>query len=277
MLKRYHDSKVGATFDIIPAIDLRGGRVVRLAQGDFERESRYSDDPLAVAVGFAVAGAPRIHIVDLDGARAGDPVQSSTVAAIVAAVRAVEPAVQCQVAGGLRSEAAVAAALGSGAARAVVGTAALADPAFARRLVDSHGAERIVVALDVRDDQAVGEGWRVGASGTPVTTVIAVLADAGVTTFAATAIERDGLLGGPDLDLLRRLIALGRGDIIASGGIGSVDDLERVRSAGCVGAIVGRALYEGRFDLATAMAALADRPPSGPAKRALDGDAGAGG
>ncbi len=249
---------MGATFDIIPAIDLRGGRVVRLSQGDFERESRYSDDPLAVAAGFAGAGARRIHIVDLDGARAGEPAQAAIVAAVVAAARAVDPSVQCQVAGGLRSEAAVTAALDSGAARAVVGTAALADPAFARRLVETHGAERIVVALDVRDDQAVGEGWRVGATGTPVTTAIARLADAGVTTFAATAIERDGLLGGPDVDLLRRLIALGRGDVIASGGIGSVDDLELVRAAGCVGAIVGRALYEGRFDLAAAMAALAD-------------------
>lgn len=276
MLKRYHDATLGASFGVIPAIDLRGGRVVRLAQGDFERESRYSDDPVAVATDFAVAGAHRIHIVDLDGARAGEPAQSSILAAIVAAVRAVDPGVQCQVAGGLRTEAAVAAAFGSGAARAVVGTAAVADPAFARRLVDTHGAERIVVALDVRDGNAVGEGWREGAPGTPVTTAIALLADAGVMTFAATAIERDGLLGGPDVDLLRRLIALGRGDIIASGGIGSIDDLERVRSIGCVGAIVGRALYEGRFDLAAAMAVLADRQPSGAAKRALEGDPGAG-
>lgn len=277
MLKRYHDTTGGATFEVIPAIDLRGGRVVRLSQGDFERESRYSDDPVAVAADFAAAGARRIHIVDLDGARAGEPAQSWVLTAIVAAVRTVDPGVQCQVAGGLRTEAAVAAALDSGAARAVVGTAALADPAFARRLVETHGAERVVVALDVRDGQAVGEGWREGAPGTPVATAIAHLADAGVRTFAATAIERDGLLGGPDVDLLRRLIALGRGDIIASGGIGSIDDLERLRTAGCIGAIVGRALYEGRFDLAAAMAALADRQTSGAAKRALDGDAGAGG
>ena len=166
-------------------------------------------------------------------------------------------AVRCQVAGGLRSEAAVAAALEAGAARVVVGTAAIRDPAFAGRLVARHGPARIVAALDVRDGLALGEGWRPGAPGVLPADAVAALADEGVAIFAVTAIERDGRLEGPDLDLLASLIALDRGRVIASGGIGSLDDLRRVRGVGCAGAIVGTALYEGRLDLGEAIAELA--------------------
>lgn len=254
MLKRYHDTTGGASFELQPAIDLRGGRVVRLVEGDFERETAYSEDPAAVAAGFAEAGARWIHVVDLDGARAGEPRQAVTLAALVGAV---EGRVRCQVAGGLRSEPAVAAALDAGAARVVVGTAAIRDPGFAGRLVTRHGPDRIVVALDVRGGLALGEGWRPGASGLPAGEALAALADAGIAMFAVTAIERDGRLEGPDFDLLGSLVALGRGRIIASGGIGSIEDLRRVRGIGCVGAIVGKALYEGRLDLREAIAAMA--------------------
>ncbi len=239
-------------FDLLPAIDLRGGRVVRLLHGDFGRETVYGDDPAAVAEQFVDEGARWLHVVDLDGAR--DPLmrQLGLVAAIVAGVG---DRSRVEVAGGLRDERAVAATLLAGAARAVVGTAALADPAFAGRLVVTHGAERIAVALDVRDGLAVGHGWRTGAPGVPAGEAMARLADVGVTTFEVTAIERDGTLAGPDLALLGALAGAGRGDVIASAGISSADDLRAVRALGCRGAIVGRALYVGRVTLAEAIAA----------------------
>jgi phosphoribosylformimino-5-aminoimidazole carboxamide ribotide isomerase len=267
VLKRYHGTRERASaFELLPAIDLRGGRVVRLLEGDFARETAYSDDPVGVARAFADGGARWIHVVDLDGARAGEPAQAATIRAIIEAVssRAV-----CQVAGGLRSEGAVAAALAAGAGRVVVGTAAIRDPAFAGRLVARHGPDRIVAALDIRDGLALGEGWRAGAPGVGPGDAVTALADYGVATFAVTAIDRDGRLEGPDLELLTSLIALGRGRIIASGGIGSLDDLRRVRDAGCVGAIVGKALYEGRLDLAEAIAAMTagESSPSDPQSR----------
>ena len=237
-------------FDILPAIDLRGGRVVRLQQGDFGRETAFSDDPVAVARRFAGEGARWLHLVDLDGARTGEPAHATVIREIVAAIGS---DVAVEVAGGLRTEAAVAAMLAAGAARAVIGTAALRDPEFAGRLVAIHGADRVAVALDIRDGLALGEGWRVGAPGLRAADALALLADQGATTFEATAIDRDGLLRGPDLDLLRRLVGLDRGAIIASGGIASLEDIRAVRELGCAGAIVGRALYEGRFDVTAAI------------------------
>jgi phosphoribosylformimino-5-aminoimidazole carboxamide ribotide isomerase len=255
VLKRYHGQTGGASaFELLPAIDLRGGRVVRLIEGDFERETAYSDDPVGVARAFADRGARWIHVVDLDGARAGEPAQAAT---IRATVEAVDGRAQCQVAGGLRSEAAVAAALEAGAARVVLGTAVIRDPAFAGHLVARHGPDRIVAALDIRDGLALGEGWRPGAPGVLPADALAALADNGVQTFAVTAIARDGRLEGPDLELLASLIALDRGRLIASGGIGSLDDLRRVRDLGCAGAIVGKALYEGKLDVGEAIAEMA--------------------
>jgi phosphoribosylformimino-5-aminoimidazole carboxamide ribotide isomerase len=241
------------TFELLPAIDLRGGRVVRLLQGDFGRETAYGDDPVAVAQDFAAAGATWLHVVDLDGARAGEQRQLGLVAGIVADVRG---RVRVEIGGGLRTEEAVAGVLETGAARAVVGTAALRDPEFAARLVAAHGAGRIVASIDVRDGMAVGDGWKAGAAGVPAAEAVAALARAGVETFEVTAVARDGLLGGPDLALLRSLVVLGRGRIIASGGVASIQDVLATRSAGCAGAIVGRALYEGRIDLRELVARL---------------------
>jgi phosphoribosylformimino-5-aminoimidazole carboxamide ribotide isomerase len=244
-------------FQVLPAIDLRGGQVVRLSEGDFARETVYGTDPAEVARGFAAAGSKWIHVVDLDGARDGGRRQMKAVSRIV---EAAGERVACEVAGGLRYEEAVAAVLGLGAARAVVGTAALRDPAFVERLVTRFGAERIAVALDVRDGMAVGQGWVPGTAGVEVSEALTTLADRGVRTFIVTAIERDGLLIGPNLELLARMVALGRGDIVASAGVSSLADLSAVRAAGCVGAVVGRALYEGRLDLGEAvrLAARAD-------------------
>ena len=246
------DSRLTSAFELLPAIDLRGGRVVRLRQGDFALETAYSDDPPAVAVAFAAAGAGWLHVVDLDGARAGEPAHRDVIEEIV---RAVGGTVRVEVAGGLRTVEAVGAALASGAARAVIGTAALRDPSFAAQLVDLHGADRIAVAIDVREGRASGEGWAAGAPTTDALGAVERLADAGVVTFEVTAIDRDGLLEGPDLHLLGRAVALGRGRIVASAGISSVEDLVAVAAIGCAGAIVGRALYEGRLDLRAALRA----------------------
>jgi phosphoribosylformimino-5-aminoimidazole carboxamide ribotide isomerase len=242
-------------FEILPAIDLRGGRVVRLRQGDFDQEVAYDDDPAAVARGFAARGAGWIHVVDLDGARTGRPVQRDSIGAVLGAVG---EGVRVEVAGGLRTVDGVEQMLAGGAWRAVLGTAALEDPAWVGALVSTHGAERIAVAIDVRDGRAIGHGWAANAGGWLVADAVAALADAGITTFEVTAIDRDGLLGGPDLPLYERLVQLDHGNIIASGGITTLDDLQDLRAAGCVGAILGRALYEGRLDLAAAVG-LAER------------------
>lgn len=267
MLKRYNGNMVAVNprpddperpFELLPAIDLRGGKVVRLREGDFARETVYGDVPPAVARAFADAGATWLHVVDLDGARAGRPQQAAIVMAIVAEVGS---RMRIQVGGGLRDETSVETVLDSGAERVVLGTAALEEPAMVGRLVRRHGAGRIVVALDVRAGRAVGEGWRTDAGGSPVVDALRRVTDEGVETLAVTAIARDGLLEGPDLDLLGQLVGLGQGRIIASGGIGSTGDVLAVRQLGCVGAIVGRALYEGRLDLAATIAALAATPP----------------
>jgi phosphoribosylformimino-5-aminoimidazole carboxamide ribotide isomerase len=238
-------------FDILPAIDLRGGRVVRLVQGDFERETAFSDDPVAVARGFAAAGARWLHVVDLDGARSGAPVHGEIVRAIAADVG---ERCSVEVAGGLRDAAAVASAIEAGAARVVIGTAALADPSFVGRLVEAHGAASIVVAIDVRDGRAIGHGWSSDSRGLDAVEAIGRLVEVGVTTFEVTAIDRDGLLGGPDLGLYEELVALGRASIIASAGIATLRDIAAVRAIGCRGAIIGRALYDGSLDLAAAIA-----------------------
>src|SRR5437867_3096830 len=165
-------SSARAAFELLPAIDLRRRRVVRLRAGDFDREVAYADDPVAMVERFRASGATWIHVVDLDRAR-GDGSQVDVVRSVVAAAR---PA-RCQVAGGLRTEADLEEALGFGAARVVMGTAPLSDPVFASSVVARFGAERIVVALDVRDGLAVGEGWRAGAPGRQVMDALDRLAD----------------------------------------------------------------------------------------------------
>jgi phosphoribosylformimino-5-aminoimidazole carboxamide ribotide isomerase len=251
--------RIGASggFDLLPAIDLRDGRVVRLVEGDFARETAYSDDPTGVAEALAAAGATWLHVVDLDGAREGAPRNAAVVADIVASTTG---RISVELGGGLRTEAAVEAALATGCARIIVGTAALEDPAFVGGLVRRHGPGRIAVGLDVRDGLAVGEGWRPGAAGTPVLDATTRITDEGVETLVVTAIHRDGRLEGPDLGLLEQMVGHGRGRIIASGGISSIDDVLATRRIGCAGAIVGRALYEGRIDLRLTLTALVAGP-----------------
>ena len=240
-------------FVLLPAIDLRAGRVVRLRQGDFDQETAYGDDPVAVARGFAAAGATWLHVVDLDGARSGTPAHTVVIKSMVVSV---EGSAAVELAGGLRTMTSVSKALDAGAARVVLGTAALRQAGFAGQAVARFGAERIVVALDVRAGVALVDGWQADADGIPVERALEMLANRGVTTFEVTSVERDGTLAGPDLELLQRLVALDRGRIIASGGIAALGDLSAIREAGGAGAIVGRALYEGRFDIATALTVI---------------------
>lgn len=237
--------------ELIPAIDLLDRRVVRLRQGAYDAVTDFGSDPIAVARRWEEAGASRLHLVDLAAARHGTRQQADLLAAIVDAVD-----IPCQVAGGLRSAGRVADALAAGADRVVLGSALISDPGLARRLVDTHGAERIAAALDVRDGQAVGDGWVAGARGADVLTLASDLAGHGLRRFIVTAVARDGLMVGPDLDVLEAVrTTVPNLAIVASGGIASLDDIRALASLGFEAAILGRALYEGAFSLAQALTA----------------------
>jgi phosphoribosylformimino-5-aminoimidazole carboxamide ribotide isomerase len=235
--------------DVYPAIDLRDGRCVRLYQGDYDRETVYGDDPLAQARQFADGGATWIHVVDLDAARGGAPVNRSVVASIAGAVD-----VRVQVGGGVRDRAAAEALFDAGVARVVVGTAALEDPSFVRTLAEEHP---VAVGLDVRGREVAIRGWE-QASDRDVLGVLAEFEDAGVEAVVVTQILRDGTLEGPDLDGLALLLRSTSMGVIASGGVGSLADLAALTALGeserpLSGVIVGRAFYEGAFTLEEAL------------------------
>ena len=241
--------------DLFPAIDLRGGRCVRLYQGDYGRETVYGDDPVAQAEAFAAAGAPWLHVVDLDAARTGEAANRAIVAAVAAAVD-----VPVQASGGVRDDAAADALLAAGVRRVVVGTAALADPAWVRRLAARHPG-RVAVGLDARDRDVAVHGWTEG-SGRDLVDVARGFDDAGVAALVVTDIGRDGTLAGPDLGQLGDVLAATGLDVVASGGVGTLADLRalaalEVSGRRLAGAIVGRALYEGAFALPEAVAATA--------------------
>ncbi|MBU3700737.1 MAG: 1-(5-phosphoribosyl)-5-[(5-phosphoribosylamino)methylideneamino]imidazole-4-carboxamide isomerase [Acidimicrobiia bacterium] len=240
-------------FDLFPAIDLLDGRAVRLYQGDYDRGTVYSDDPVAQARAFAAAGARWIHVVDLDAARSGTPRNREVIAAIAAAVD-----VPIQTGGGVRDEAAAEALFAVGVARVVIGTAALERPEFVRSLAARH---RVVVGLDARGREVAVRGWEEG-SGRDLLDVAAQFADAGVEALVVTEIGRDGTLEGPDLTGLAEVLSVTTLPVIASGGVGSLDDLRALcalRSAhrSLDGVIVGRALYEGAFTLDEALSVVA--------------------
>jgi phosphoribosylformimino-5-aminoimidazole carboxamide ribotide isomerase len=236
---------------VYPAIDLRGGRCVRLTQGAFDRETVYGDDPVAVARGFAAAGARWLHVVDLDGARVGAPVQRDLVAAICAAV-----AIPVQVGGGLRDEAAVAAVLAAGAARAVVGTLAVRDPAGCARLCRAYPG-RIALGLDAREGRLRTAGW-LEDGGLPATALAARATAFGAAAVIYTDIGRDGTETGPDLAGTRAVARAAGVPVIASGGVGALEHLRALAELapdGVAGVIIGRALYTGAVGLAAALAA----------------------
>ncbi len=239
--------------ELIPAIDLLGGRVVRLSKGAYDAVTEYGDDPVAVARGFQADGAQRIHIVDLDAAREGRAMQADVIARVVAAVD-----MPCQIAGGIRDADAVSRALAAGATRVVLGSALISSPLLAKVLVERYGPDRIVAALDVRDGRALGDGWVEGARGVEVIGLAQRLAEAGVRWFAVTAIARDGQMSGPDLELLEAVReAVPGAAIIASGGVSSLDDIRELAARGFEAAITGKALYEGAFSLPEALEAAA--------------------
>lgn len=239
---------------VFPAIDLRGGRCVRLMQGEFERETVYDADPVAVARRFAEAGARWLHVVDLDGARAGRPEQTALVAAICKAV-----AIPVQVGGGLRDQAAVAATFAAGAARIVVGTVAVRDPDLLRRLCLAHRG-RVAVGVDARDGRVRVSGWLEGEE-VAATRVAEGAAALGAAAVIYTDIARDGTGHGPDLNGTVAVAAAARIPVLASGGIGGLDDVRAViglGGTGVTGMIIGRALYTGAVDLREALALAGD-------------------
>jgi phosphoribosylformimino-5-aminoimidazole carboxamide ribotide isomerase len=236
--------------ELIPAIDLLAGRVVRLRQGAYDAVTDFGTDPVAVARRWEADGATRLHLVDLAAARSGTREQADLVDRIVGSV-----GVPCQVAGGIRGAQHAADALAAGADRVVLGSALISDPGLARRLVEAHGSERIAAALDVRDGRAVGDGWVPGARGAAASDLAAALVDHGIRRFIVTAVARDGLSSGPDLDLLEAVRAtVPDALIVASGGIASLSDVRAIADRGFEAAILGRALYEGAFTLRDALA-----------------------
>jgi phosphoribosylformimino-5-aminoimidazole carboxamide ribotide isomerase len=237
---------------LYPAIDIRDGRAVRLRQGDFDDETVYRDDPLDAARDWTAAGARALHVVDLDGARSGEPASLDHLERIAA-----ECGVPVQYGGGLRTPDAVRAAFSAGADRAIVGTAALRDVDFLDAVVAEHGS-RIVVSVDVRGGRIATAGWT-ETSDLPGAEAIRRLQDRGVRSFVYTDADRDGMLDGPDLDAVREVAAAVRGRFIYSGGIGDLDhlrDLAGLRLVNLAGVISGKALYERRFTVAEGQAAL---------------------
>jgi phosphoribosylformimino-5-aminoimidazole carboxamide ribotide isomerase len=230
--------------EIIPAVDVLDGNVVRLTHGDFDRVTVYDPDPVGRASRWMSEGAALVHVVDLDGARTGVPNPALWRSFSSARVR-------FQVGGGIRTAAVAESALEAGAERVVLGTAAVWDPAVLGGISD---VARVVAAVDVRDGRATGEGWL--DEGRELSEVLDDLAGQGVPRLLVTGIGRDGTMEGPEMELLGTVVGDGRFRVIASGGVGTLDDLRRVAVAGCEGVIVGRALYESRFTLPDAVAAF---------------------
>jgi phosphoribosylformimino-5-aminoimidazole carboxamide ribotide isomerase len=245
--------------ELFPAIDIRGGRCVRLRQGDFDAETVYDDDPTAVARRFEAAGARWLHVVDLDAARTGRPENLATLSKLCAAVR-----IPVQAGGGVRADDAADRLLGAGASRVVIGTAAVESPGLVERLCARHPG-RIVVGLDTRGRQVAVHGWTEGTDA-DLLDLAAHFADTGVAALVVTEIGRDGMMTGPDVDQLSTVLRATSLPVIASGGVGSLDDLRTLRGLDVggrrlAGAIVGRAIYEGRVDLADALQMLAIAAP----------------
>ena len=225
---------------VIPAIDLRGGRCVRLFRGDIGAETVYDDDPVEVAARFQAEGARRLHVVDLDAAH-DDGSNRDIVKEICRAV-----AIPVQLGGGLRTLAAIEEALEDGAARAILGTAAALEPAFVTEAVERF-RDRVLVAVDTKDGTVMTHGWR--AEGPRLEDVIPALDDAGAPRLLVTSIQKDGTMDGPDLELYARTLELTDRPVIASGGIRVADDVRALRDLGLEAAVVGKALYSGTLRL----------------------------
>ncbi len=239
---------------VIPAIDLRGGKCVRLYQGDYAQETVYSDDPLETALCWIDMGATRLHIVDLDGAKDGSPANLRAVERIASSVD-----VPLHLGGGIRDMPTARTAIEAGVSRIMLGTAAFEDSELIRTLLDEFGAESIIVTVDAKDGKVALRGWTEG-TGALATDLVADMAALGVVRFLYTDISRDGTLTEPNFDGVSALVNQSDIHIIAAGGIATVAQLERLASIGAEAAIVGRAIYTGDIDLREAIDRL--RPPS---------------
>ncbi|MDR0898700.1 MAG: 1-(5-phosphoribosyl)-5-[(5-phosphoribosylamino)methylideneamino]imidazole-4-carboxamide isomerase [Oscillospiraceae bacterium] len=231
---------------LFPAIDLRGGRVVRLTQGDYDRMAVYGDDPLATALTFREAGATYLHVVDLDGAKAGSPQNGAVIARL-----ARESGLYVQAGGGLRTAEGVQTLLDAGVSRAILGTAALRDPDFLRAMLAAHG-DKIAVGVDARAGKVAVGGWLTDTD-VDALAFCEQLAELGVKTIIYTDIARDGGLSGVNREAYRALSSIAGLQVIASGGVTSLDDVAALRQMGLYGAIIGKALYEKHLDLAEAL------------------------
>jgi phosphoribosylformimino-5-aminoimidazole carboxamide ribotide isomerase len=242
----------GAGVNLYPAIDILGGNAVRLIKGDFEAKKVYDQDPLSAARAFAQEGARYLHVVDLDGAKSGEPVNIEQLRAIVA-----EVGLPVQFGGGLRTTAAIDAALAAGATRVMIGTAAFTAPEVLVHALHEHDPDRIVVSVDAREGLVATHGW-LSTTDVPVGEAIARLREEGVRLFVYTNIDHDGMLDGPDLqDATAAVQAAGDGNLILSGGVGTLEHLRALKELPLNGVIVGKALYEQRFTVAEAIATLA--------------------
>ena len=235
--------------DIIPAIDIRDGRCVRLAQGDYARETVFGDDPLAMARRWASMGARRVHVVDLDGARDGQQANAAIIRGIADALQ-----VPVQTGGGIRTMDTLTAVLDAGLDRAVIGTAAVKDPEFLRQAI-AYADDRLIVSVDARDGRVALEGW-VEATDLDAVAFIEQLRDQGVRRVVYTDISRDGVTDGPNFAMYERVTRAIGISVISAGGVGSVEDLVRLAECGVEAAIVGRAIYTGEVDLAEALATV---------------------
>lgn len=244
-------------FEVFPAIDLQGGRCVRLVQGDFDQATVYGDDPPAMARRWGAAGARWIHVVDLDGAKAGGPRQLGVVAEIARAVT-----VPVQLGGGMRTLEDLEAAIAAGVQRVIIGTRAIEDPSFVSEALARFG-DRIGIGIDAKDGRVAVRGW-VDVSDVDALDLARSVAERGVKTIVYTDIARDGMLSGPNVEAMRRMAEAVPGvGVIASGGVGAPADILELANTGTVGVIVGKAIYTGNVDLAEAIRALAAGQPEG--------------
>jgi len=232
--------------EVIPAIDIRGGRCVRLRQGDYDAETVFDEDPVAAARRWVEAGAGRLHVVDLDGAKAGEPLNLGLVERIAAL------GVPTQVGGGIRSAETVNRYLGAGLARVVLGTSAVRDPSLVEGLAREFG-EAIVVSIDARDGRVATDGWT-STSEMDAVELAQNLAGAGVRRLVYTDIARDGMLDAPNYEAVARVVQAAPVPVIAAGGMAAVSQLAPLAATGVEAVIIGRALYDGRVDLREALA-----------------------
>jgi len=235
--------------EVIPAIDLKGGKCVRLYQGDYRQETVFSDDPLGMALHWSSSGASRLHLVDLDGAAKGEPRHWLVIAEIAKAIN-----IPVQVGGGIRRMETIERLLGSGVDRVILGTAAIEDPELIKEVCHRFG-EAIVVGVDARDGYVATHGWKRKTRFTAIE-LIQGMTSLGAKRFIYTDISRDGTLSQPNFEVIAELISTTKLPIIASGGIASISHLVRLKQLGAEGAIIGRALYTGDIRLEEALAAL---------------------